>query len=196
MGRLFDAVKEHLDHRGLRYEKVEGSETIHIAFNGATAGMRCRLAVEEDPGLVQFWAYLPLFVPPERRAAAAEFIARANFGLRVGRFEMDCQDGELRYHSSAWPGDGPFVAQQTEPLIGSALNTTDRYLPAMAKVIFANLDPDQAIFDAEFGGPSSAVAEDLEKLLEGGDSPIPPADESGQNERLDEENPNCDTDAA
>ena len=32
----------------------------------------------------------------EERAAMAEFLCRANYGMRYGNFEMDLQDGELR----------------------------------------------------------------------------------------------------
>ena len=34
---------------------------------------------------------------PEERAAMAEFICRANYGMRYGNFELDLRDGEIRY---------------------------------------------------------------------------------------------------
>ena len=34
------------------------------------------------------------------KVAAAEFEARANFGLNIGMMELDMTDGEVRYKSS------------------------------------------------------------------------------------------------
>lgn len=39
-------------------------------------------------------------VPEDRRLALAEFLTRANYGLFIGNFEMDWQDGEVRYKTS------------------------------------------------------------------------------------------------
>lgn len=36
-------------------------------------------------------------VEKEKYAAVAEFLHRANYGLRAGNFEMDYRDGEVRY---------------------------------------------------------------------------------------------------
>ena len=38
--------------------------------------------------------------PEEMRVPMAEFLTRANYGLRIGNFEMDFEDGEVRYKSS------------------------------------------------------------------------------------------------
>jgi hypothetical protein len=37
---------------------------------------------------------------PERRDAVARFIARANWGLLIGNFELDYDDGQVRFKSS------------------------------------------------------------------------------------------------
>jgi hypothetical protein len=120
--------------------------------------------VEEDPGLVQFWVFLPLFAPEDRRLAVAEYITRANFGFRLGNFELDFNDGEIRFKTSAWPGSAPFVADHVEPLIGAATSTSNRYLPGLAKVIFANASPQQAI--AEIECQNADVFGDMGRMLE------------------------------
>ncbi len=47
----------------------------------------------------------PVKAPEEKRLAIAEFVARANDGLRIGNFELDFGDGEVRYKRSAWIGE-------------------------------------------------------------------------------------------
>ena len=42
----------------------------------------------------------PVKAPVEQRSAISEFITRANYGLTNGNFEMDFNDGELRYKTN------------------------------------------------------------------------------------------------
>ena len=42
----------------------------------------------------------PRLVPPERRAGAAAWIAATNYELLIGAFEMDVDDGEVRFRTS------------------------------------------------------------------------------------------------
>jgi hypothetical protein len=49
--------------------------------------------VEED--LFQVACYSPLRIPTGSRRDVAEAIVRANCGLRVGKFELDFDDGEI-----------------------------------------------------------------------------------------------------
>ncbi len=78
----------------------------------------------------------PVNAPEELRTAVAEFITRANYGLRIGNFEMDFDDGEIRYKSSIdFEGvqlDKPLIKNAIYP----AVQTMDRYLPNIMKLIY------------------------------------------------------------
>ena len=47
-----------------------------------------------------FYSVLPLNVPCGQASAIAEFITRANYGMALGNFELDFNDGEVRYKTS------------------------------------------------------------------------------------------------
>ena len=47
-----------------------------------------------------FYAVAPIKTPDEVRPAVSEYVTRANYGLRIGNFELDYGDGEVRYKSS------------------------------------------------------------------------------------------------
>lgn len=46
---------------------------------------------------VLFLSRLPLNVPPEYRAAVCEYITRVNYGVVLGGFEMNLDEGDLNY---------------------------------------------------------------------------------------------------
>src|SRR6187431_1586126 len=97
MGELLDATIAYLSA-----QKVDVTRD-----DGATF----RVDVEPTPWSVHVWtreqnhqllvySVSPFFVPAERRAEMALFVARANFGLVNGNFELAIDTGELRYKTS------------------------------------------------------------------------------------------------
>ena len=89
---------------------------------------------------------LPDMLPP-----AMEFITRANYGMRIGNFELDLRDGQLGFKSSlSYKGD-----RLSEALIDAAvaagLRAYDEYYPGLARVIAGLDSPAQAIHTIEYG---------------------------------------------
>jgi hypothetical protein len=80
------------------------------------------------------------------RPAAAEAIARANYRLRLGKFEL-VADGEVRFQVSQILVDEA-VGQAVIDMIGT---TGWTYLPALLSVIYANELPKEAIARVEAG---------------------------------------------
>jgi hypothetical protein len=69
----------------------------------------------------------------------------------VGKFELDSEDGELRFHvSQILDGDavGPAVIDR---MIGTAVNMMETYLPAFLAVVYGNEEPKEAIARVEAG---------------------------------------------
>lgn len=79
-------------------------------------------------------AVAPLTAPATCRAAAAEYLARANWGLYVGGFDLNMDTGEVRARCGL-----DFEGEPLSPrLIRNALTITVRlmetYLPGLARV--------------------------------------------------------------
>lgn len=71
-----------------------------MGFAGQNTQMVCYAQVLVDLDVLLFYALAPFKVPEDARMAVAEFITRANYGMRIGNFELDLRDGEVRYKSS------------------------------------------------------------------------------------------------
>ena len=68
-------------------------------------------------------------MPEDRRAETAVRIARTNWGLVIGNFEMNWETGEVRYKTSADLRDIDPVDMVIGRLIHANVLTMDRYLP-------------------------------------------------------------------
>ncbi|MBR2520010.1 MAG: YbjN domain-containing protein [Selenomonadaceae bacterium] len=95
---------------------------------------------------------LPLSADEEERAKVAEFILRANYGLKVGGFDFDFNDGEISYRTSIYCGSDEFVAptyEQIDFALVIGMIMVERYGDALVKVMFGVLEPDDAIESVE-----------------------------------------------
>lgn len=72
---------------------------------------------------------------PDYRDECARLIIRANWGLTIGNFEMDYEDGQLRFKSSLDFTGGELTEQMIRNAILPAMNAVDVYAPAIANVI-------------------------------------------------------------
>jgi len=117
----------------------------------------------------------PVRIPAPKRAAVAEYLTRANWGLAIGNFELDYSDGEVRYKVSM-DTDG---IQLNEQLIGQTVAVNcrmmDRYLPGLMAVAYSNETPESAVkrIEAEpdeHGAPSASEIDDVvRRLMDGPD---------------------------
>jgi hypothetical protein len=90
--------------------------------------------VHPDPRSIAVYALPYDRVPPERHQAMALLLCRLNSGLIIGNFELDLDDGQLRFKTTLELDDAPTVAQ-LEHLVQLNMKTTDRYLPSLEAVI-------------------------------------------------------------
>jgi hypothetical protein len=124
-------------------------EAYRMGFNGRNGELRCFAQVRPELSQFLFYAVMAVKAPPEKRPAVAEFITRANFGLRIGNFELDYSDGEVRYKASL-DFEGEALSHQfIRNTIYPAVQTMDLYLPGLLKVIYGGLSPEAAIAEVE-----------------------------------------------
>jgi hypothetical protein len=111
--------------------------------------LRCYAQIRVDLEQFIFYVVAPVKAPDDIRSAVAEYITRANYGLRIGNFEMDFDDGEIRYKSSIDFEDSTLDTALIKNIIYPAVHTMDYYLPGLLNVMFGNHSPEQAIVDIE-----------------------------------------------
>ncbi len=128
---------------------LDRSRGFATAVKGHNGEYRCYAIVREDLEQFLFYAVAPNPVPASKRAAVAEFITRANYGMRIGNFELDYEDGELRYKSALDFENQALTATLIRNAVQPAVRTLDRYLPGLLRVIFGGASPAEAVAEVE-----------------------------------------------
>src|SRR6266699_1947663 len=95
----FQTVIDHFKRDGWSFQIDPQRPLLHAGFKGHNGNFRCVAAVDESDDFLQVISFVPIVVPPHKRAAAAELCTRLSFPMKIGNFELDCQDGELRFRT-------------------------------------------------------------------------------------------------
>jgi len=145
MYAAYEKLIQHLDEREVSYLANGEGRSICADFRCEVGTYRVIAAVDEEGSVFQVFGYSPVRVPEGARPAIAETIARANFGLRVGKFEMDYDQGELRFQAAQILTDDSLDEAVIDRLMGTTMSMLDMYLPAVLSVIYGNEPPKDAI---------------------------------------------------
>ncbi len=163
MNAAYEKLIQHLDEREVRYLTNGESRSICADFRCEVGTYRIIAAVDAESDLFQVFGYSPVRVPEGARAAVAETIARANYGLKVGKFEMDVDSGELRFQAAQILTEDCLDETVIDRLMGTTMSMLDMYLPAVLSVIYGNELPQDAIRCAEAGRRQGGEAEGNER---------------------------------
>ncbi len=145
MGELFDVVTTFLQADGWPLQRI-GQETAYsMTAEGEHGRWTCIAQVVEEEALVLFYSACPFTVPVDRRVAVGELLHRVNFSLLIGNFELDWEEGHIRYRTSVdLRGQRPGALLISQLVYRNVL-TMDKYLPAIQAVIQGKLSPVQAL---------------------------------------------------
>ncbi len=148
MSKIAQAVREFLKDMDWDWQEPD-ERTFRLVVNGHRGKWPCMIRWTKDESLVGCHSHVPVYVPSNRLAAAAEYITRVNFHLMQGNFEMDHENGEVYFRTSAIiEGFEPNV-EFIKSLAFSNFSGMDRYLQGLMAVAFGKVRPEAAVNEAE-----------------------------------------------
>jgi hypothetical protein len=137
---IFDTMQAFFVDDEWNYEHSEGDTHIRMGFRGKNGQWRCIAQAREEARQLVFYSVFDSFVPEDRRMIMADFITRANYGLLVGNFEMDFDDGEIRFKTSI-DVEGTLHSLTSliiRRLVYTNVLTVDRYFPGAMQLMFGS----------------------------------------------------------
>ena len=151
MPAAYETLIELLDEREVQYLSSDEEQSIMTDLKGEVALYRVLAHVVPEADLFQVYGCFSVRIPQGSRSDIAEVVARANHGLRVGKFELDMDAGELRFQASQTLTDEELDAEVIDRLISTTLTMLDTYVPAVLSVVYGNELPKDAIRHVEAG---------------------------------------------
>jgi hypothetical protein len=151
MSQLFDAIIEFFNADEWPYAQLEQSSALRMGFQGDNGNWLCYANVREERQQFLFYSVCPVNAPPDKRPLLAEFLTRANYDLPIGNFELDFDDGEIRFKTSADIEGDRLSDALLKNLVYTNVITMDHYLPGIMSVLYGETSPLEAINRLENG---------------------------------------------
>jgi hypothetical protein len=152
---MFDALATFFRNESWPYTQIDNQPALQLGYRGEAGEWLCYCQARDDVFQFVFHSVCPLTVPPAKRLAMAEFLTRANYGMLIGNFEMDFEDGEIRYKTGVNLEDTNLTDSMIRPQVYANVLMMDKYLPGINSVIYSDVAPKDAIFTIESAVPKS-----------------------------------------
>lgn len=152
--KAFELLEKYLEDDGWYPRRIDNKYGFSMGYTGKNGDLRCFAMLNVELEEFLFYAVAPVKIPEVDRPAVAEYLTRANYGMRIGNFEMDYRDGEVRYKSSMDFENEALTPGYLHNTIYPAVETMDRYLPGLLRVSFGGASPLEAIEEIESPPPA------------------------------------------
>ncbi len=149
MGKYLDLLDATLNRMGFKYDVNRDDNTIRMTVSGDNSSWKMLFRAREEQEQVSVYSYFPENIAEDKRHAIAEYITRANYGLIIGNFEMDFNDGEIRFKTSVDLEDGESLNTILTNLVRVNFSMFDRYYAGFMKIVWGAKSPEAAVKEIE-----------------------------------------------
>ena len=160
---VIDAVRDFLDDEGYRYEYNVEREFLRLGFRVNCKLKKVRVIIDiKDFGFVVY-AIPEISADKDTIAELSKYLTMANYGILNGNFELDYDDGEVRYKS--WVGT-EYLESLPRDMIDEPLSVSlmmvERYGDGIAAIAMGFSDAKAEIAKAEKSTREPASDDDPE----------------------------------
>ena len=147
-----DTLTDLFEQKGWKYTYDEQKEIFRAGFNIDSKLKETSILVVPRDSFYKVYATININADDSCRSAVAEFLTRANYGLNWGNFELDMNDGEIRYKVMVDCGDDceclpSFSVFENSVIV--AVQMIKKYGDELLAVMYGFKTPEQACKDAE-----------------------------------------------
>ncbi|MCP2727809.1 YbjN domain-containing protein [Limnofasciculus baicalensis] len=146
---IFDAIVNFFTQDNWSFTQIKKQSTLRLAFKGKNGKCDCYAQVREKEKQFIFYSVCPTQVPKTKRRVVGEFLLRINHEKVIGGFDLDFNNGEIRYKTSISFNNKSLTSDTIKDLVYTNLMMMERYLPGIRLVISGFISPEEALAETE-----------------------------------------------
>ena len=131
MTQILDTVAAFFEEYSWPFTQPEDASLLLTGYQGENGEWSCFAWTHEERKQFVFYSKCTIAAPEDKRDAVAEFITRANYDLLIGNFELDFEDGEIRFKTSIDVSNDRLTTALVEPFVIANVVMMDHYLPGL-----------------------------------------------------------------
>lgn len=142
---LFEILCSVLTEDGWDYETDVKNQIVRLEIRGVNTSFYSFLIVDDEQESLLCNTHIKLRIPSDKHLEVCEFMNRVNYELANGNFEMDMEDGEIRFRTYLDLSGADPSKEQILNLIWNAVQSFDNYYPGLTEIIDHDLTPEESI---------------------------------------------------
>jgi hypothetical protein len=131
---IFASVTRYFHDRAWPYSTHDSLPILKVDYEGDNGRWVLYARAKDPEEQLIVLSVHPDSATEDRRPPMAEFLTRANFGLNIGNFEMDYEDGEVRFRTSIDVEGSALDDALIGTLVNANLSVMDDYFTGVADV--------------------------------------------------------------
>lgn len=145
MKTITESVEHLFKTEDIKYDQPEDESVYRLHFRGHTGNYVTWVFVDEEDRFLTAHTLCPFKVPKTKRVHVLELLARINWRLEVGNFDIDLKDGEIICRVSVRIGGIELDDGTVSWIVFGSVARMDRFFPAIAAVVYGNASPQKAL---------------------------------------------------
>lgn len=145
------AVEKYFEQEGFKFTGFDENGFARTSFRIKTKFGHAEIIFHAQNDRLLLRSMIPLSADEENRAEVAEFVLRANYGMKNGGFDFDFDDGEISFRLPLYCGEeieAP-THEQINFAVDSCLFALQRYSDGFARIVYGIETAKEAIAKIE-----------------------------------------------
>ena len=150
--QIREAVERYFSEENFKFSGFDERNVARTSFKIKSKLSSADIILHAQQDRLVVRAMLAIKADEENRPAVAEYLLRANYGMKTGGFDFDFNDGEISFRVSTYCGDNDFAPpthEQIDHAIDICLGMVQRYGDGILKVVYGLQSPNDAIKEIE-----------------------------------------------
>lgn len=118
---MLNQLMAFLDSNQIKYASLDNKNILTFSVKIEKGHVQCFADMDETAKRFLFYTLYGIVIPEKKRALVCELLTRINYNVILGNFEMDMDEGEVRYKTSINYEGGKLTHKFIENIISTNL---------------------------------------------------------------------------
>ncbi|MCB8815080.1 YbjN domain-containing protein [Desulfosporosinus shakirovi] len=141
---LFRVLYEILSQNGWEFDFDNKNGIIKLEISGINTDFHAFLFVDEEQESLLCNTHIDQKIPSSKRLEVCDYMSRVNYELINGNFEMDMDNGEIRYRTFLDLADARPSQDQVLNIVWNGVLGFDTYYPGLMKLVYGDYSAEEA----------------------------------------------------
>jgi hypothetical protein len=147
MGALLELARAVMTIGAHPVAEIDGEDILIVEGVGERDDLTVYAHAREDDDQLVVYAVWPGRAAPDVRPAMAEFFTRANWALAVGNFELDLDNGEMRFKVGIDAEGGELRAPLVQQMLRTVIAAMETFATGIDRVLAGETQAERILLD-------------------------------------------------